>query len=179
MQPKTIKLKSNREVQLREPTVEDAQSFTDFINQLVDEQTFEYAGKQTLQDEIEYIGFIQREIHQKKGVHLIAVFQGAKIAGIDLTNQGYKKEHIGELQLYVRKDFRGEGLGKLLLTEIEKEVQELPNIKVIIISSFANNTIANNLYKKFGYKPYGELPKAIHHKEEYVNELLMYKEVNS
>ncbi len=172
---KEVTIKSGRTVILRQPTLNDAQTFADFINGLVKEETFEYAGPQTLKDEEEYIEFLLSEINENKGVHIIAEYNGEKIAGADMTNCGYKKEHVFEVELFVRNDFRGEGLGTMLLQELENEVKKLVKITMITLNVFGNNDGAIRLYNRFGYEECGRIPKALNYKRELVDEVTMYK----
>ena len=172
---KEVTLKFGKTVVLRQPTLNDAQTFTDFINGLVKEETFEYAGPQRLKDEEEFIEFLLSEIKENKGVHIIADYNGEKIAGADLTNCGYKKEHVVEMQLFVRKDFRGEGLGTELLKELENEVRKIAGIKTIILDVFGNNEGAIRLYKSFGYEECGRFPSILRYKNSLVDAVGMYK----
>jgi RimJ/RimL family protein N-acetyltransferase len=172
---KTVTLKSGRNVVLREPLVSDAETFSRFINGLVDEETFEYSGKQSVKDEKEYIESLIEEIHKQNGVHIIATFNDEKVAGADLTNLGYKRDHVVELQLYVRSDFRGDGIGTLLIQDLENEIKKLSSIKLIILTCFGKNVGAINLYKKNGYQECGRLPSVLFHKGAFDDEIYMYK----
>lgn len=170
--------KSGKKVVFRQPKLKDAETFSKFINTLIDEDTFVYIGKQSVKDEYDYIMSMLSGIKNNNELHIIGEYDGKKIAGIDLINQGVKKEHVVELQLYVAKDFRGEGIGSALLKEVEEEVKNLKELKVIYLTSFANNTSAIALYEKFGFVKCGDLPKVLKHHGEFVNETIMYKCIN-
>ena len=55
------------------------------------------------------------------------------------------------------------------------EGKKLPSLQMVTLGVYANNPRAIHLYKKLGFKNYGTVPKAIHHKGKYVDEILMYK----
>lgn len=175
---KLFTTKSGKKIVFRQPNLKDANTFSKFINTLIDEDTFVYIEKQSVKDEYDYIKSMLTEIKNKKGVHIIGEVDGEKIAGVDLINQGTKKEHVVELQLYVAKEYRGDGIGSVLLDEVEKEVRKLKNIKLIYLTSFTNNQKAIYLYERHGFIKCGELPKALKHHDELVNEIMMYKYVN-
>lgn len=62
---KTIRLTSGKEILLRVPRTSDAQAFSQYISDLVDEDTFISSRKQTVEDEEKYIASMLEKI--KKG----------------------------------------------------------------------------------------------------------------
>ena len=62
-------------------------------------------------------------------------------------------------------------------TVISKCIASLPRLKIITLSVFGNNTIAFELYKKLGFTEYGRLPGAILHREQFVDHVYMYRNV--
>ncbi len=71
------------------------------------------------------------------------------------------KGHIGELKrMYVHADFRGLGLGRLLIESVEKEARALGYEK-LYLSSLYSFTFAHKLYFASGYEtipPYNDYP---------------------
>ena len=59
---------------------------------------------------------------------------------------------------------------------IELSKKEM-DLEIIRLSLFKDNKRAVNLYKKFGFRKYGELPRARKKGNKYFNELQMYKEL--
>lgn len=162
---------------LREPEESDSQAFVEFLDRLIEEEAYLTTDHQTQEDELGYIKFMQEEICNKKGVHLIVSSKGRKVAGVDITNMGTKRNHVGELQIYVDRDYRGIGLGKLLLNTIEEEAKKLGTIKIIILEVFSNNETAISLYKSHGYKVVGDLENTVQYKSRYVGMTIMQKEI--
>lgn len=69
---KTIKLKTGKEVILRIPQISDAKALADYMNELVDEDTFISSRKQTIEDEEAYIrSMLKKTIQIKKFIYLV------------------------------------------------------------------------------------------------------------
>jgi ribosomal protein S18 acetylase RimI-like enzyme len=51
--------------------------------------------------------------------------------------------------------------------------------KIIELSVFENNEIAQNLYKKFGFKRVAKIPKQIQYKGKLINKIIMILEIQS
>ena len=174
---KTITLSSGKTIVLRLPQLADAKAFSDYINQLVEEDTFISTNKQTIQDEVEYITSILKNTNDGKEAHIVAFDGEKKIGSVDIFNLGVRKEHVGELLINILDSFRKQGLGTILLDEIIILAKEKLNLKLITLTCFSLNEVAYKLYLKKGFKQYGLLPKAIKYKGAYIDELLMYKEL--
>ena len=96
------------------------------------------------------------------------------IAAIDMQDK--TESHRGVLGISLADDYRGEGIGKLLLEQILKEAERnLPNLYIVTLEVFGVNNIALQLYISFGFKEYGRLPNGIRYKEDYVDDVMMYK----
>lgn len=175
---KTITLSSKREIILRIPQLTDAKVLSDYINELVDEDTFISSKKQTVKDQEEYIDYMLKKMKEQKEFHIVAIHNNRKVGAVDIFNLGTRKEHAGELQINIHKDFRGEGLGKILLDEIIRIAQEELKLKQITLTCFSVNKKALFLYKKYGFKEYGRLPKAIFYKDTYIDEVFMFLLLN-
>ena len=175
---KIVTLRSGRKVLLRTPDVSDAQAFVDFLNQLLAEDTFIDSVPQTIKDEEAYIVSMQKNIFNKKEIHIIAISNEEKIGAVDLNYLSLRKKHVRELSIFIRKDFRNDGLGNLLIQEVLKLAKNDLNLSMIILNVFEMNEVATILYKKFDFKEYGRLPHAILYKGKYIDEVLYYKNLS-
>ena len=63
------------------------------------------------------------------------------------------------------------------MTEILKEAEKELKPKIIRLSVFPENTIAQNLYKKFGFKKVARVPKQLEYKGKLTDEIIMIKEL--
>jgi ribosomal protein S18 acetylase RimI-like enzyme len=174
------KSKKGNKVVIRYPTAKDLQAMTDYINALSTERTFIlFQGEQnTIEEEKKFLDAVLKGIEEKTRIYLIAERNGAMIgaAGIELFQKAQK--HVGLLGISIAKEFRGEGIGNALMrAALEEGKKHLSDFKVCILGVFADNTLAKNMYEKFGFKEYGKLPKGVKHQDHYDDEIYMYKEM--
>lgn len=172
------KIKDGQNVVIRYPTLNDVEALTNHINTLSKEETFILLqGEQlTLDYEKEYLkSTLEKMAHKKKIV--LMVFIGDKLVAESSIEMKDKAEgHIGRFGIAVAKEYRGLGIGKLLMTTIFNEAKKnLPDLKMIVLGCFSSNHNALKMYEKFGFIKYGTLPKGIKHKGQYVDNVCMYK----
>lgn len=162
------------------PTREDAQIFCDYINALSKEKTFvRFQGEEIkLEDEIKYLDTQLERIIKKQTVQLL-VFCNNKLIGISGIDMKDKTEsHEGVFGISIARGYREEGIGeKLMQTVLEEAVRSMPQLRIITLGVFGDNTLAKSIYEKFGFKEYGRLPNGSLHKEQYVDHIYMYKNV--
>ncbi len=181
--PKVVykdKFGSNLSLVIRYPRSGDAKTMCDYINKLSKEKTYiTYQGEKiTLKEEEEYLKSQLEKIKKHKSVQFL-VFVDNKLSGISSIDLGKRVErHVGVLGISLAKQFRGRGLGKLLTKLVLSEAKEnLPELKIVTLEVMDVNPVAIKLYKSFGFKEYGKLPKGNYYKNDYVNVDLMYKEI--
>ena len=166
---------------IRYPEMSDLKEVWRYANALSQERTFVlFQGERiSLKDEREWlVGCIERN-RKKEGVTLL-VSTGQNIIGICNIQAKKKKihKHIGDLGISVAKDFRGEGIGWLLMISVLEEVKKkLKYLKIVTLAVFEENKMARTMYKKIGFKEIGVLPASLRYRGGYSNEVLMYKEM--
>jgi len=175
------KTKKGSEIIIRYLQKTDLRNLLVYINKLSKEKTFiTYQGEKiTSACEKKYIDDCLKKIKNIEMVKLVVVSR-KKIIGS--ANIGLKKKlifkHVGTLGISIDKDFRGEGIGKILMEAVMKEAKNrLKNLKIIELQVFSNNLIAKRLYEKLGFKEFGMLPNGILHRGRFVGESYMYKKV--
>lgn len=173
-------LSSGEEIIFRYPTSEDVQVLLDYINTLSNEQTYiRFQGeKQTFEQEKEYLDNFLEKMRNGKAIKLMA-FAGDKLIGVsDIDMHDRVEKHIGLFGITLAKEYRNQGIGKILMEKVLEEAQKnLKDLKIVTLSVFANNPIAHNMYKKMGFVEYGTLPKGLIHKGKYIDHIYMYKEI--
>jgi L-phenylalanine/L-methionine N-acetyltransferase len=172
--------KTGREILIRYPTMSDASAMSSYINTLSDEQTYiTFQGEHmTVEDETAYLEKELKNIAEQKGVFLL-VFSNNRLIGISSIDLGQRtSSHVGIFGISVAKDYRSEGIGKILMETVHQEATErIPKLKIVYLGLFANNFFARAMYEKFGYQEYGSLPEGIFYKGDYIDHVYMYKKI--
>jgi len=175
-----IKVFNGKRLKIREMNRSDlkrAKDFLDYINSLVEEGAMiSVKKKKTLGEEKERLKNQIKEIKNKRKIIILAEDKN-KIAGIcECWLKKERESHVGEVAISVRKEYRGIGLGKFLLSEILRLAKKKLKPKIFRLSVFETNKIAQNLYKKFGFKKVAKIPKQIEYKGKLIAEIVMIKE---
>ncbi|MBI4009334.1 GNAT family N-acetyltransferase [Candidatus Roizmanbacteria bacterium] len=163
---------------IRYPTKTDLKAMWEYINTLSKERTYiTFQGeKLTLEEEEKFLKTHLEKISKNQAVLLLVFHEGKLIgnSGIDLKERVEK--HIGVFGITIAKGFRGEGIGvKLMELVISEAEKNLPNLEIITLGVFASNDVAKEMYKKFGFVEYGNLPKGLKLENGYVDHIYMYK----
>jgi ribosomal protein S18 acetylase RimI-like enzyme len=175
-----IKLK---EIKIRPLSLADlrlVKEFLDYHNSLVKEEVMMLTKKnKTLKEEKEWLKEKIKKVKDKKLVFLVAEDNGKIVGIVSISSEKGRQDHIGGLGISVRKEYRGIGLGKKLMKEILKLAKKelKPRPKIIRLSVFSTNKIAQNLYKKMGFKIVAKVPKQFQYKGKLVDEIIMIKKL--
>ncbi len=165
---------------IRYPKLSDAPAFQKFINALSRERTFILAQgrKFSIGEERRWLGEAIQNIKKKRTV-MLAAFAGKElIANASVDQESDAVSSQGSFHVAVVKDFRGEGIGKLLMKlTIEEAKRNLNGLRIVTLNVFASNPVAMNLYRKLGFKKFGSLPKSVLHRGKYIDNDYMYKRV--
>lgn len=87
-----------------------------------------------------------------------------------------KIKHIAKIYgVYVKKEYRSQGIGNKLLEAALTEIQKNKNIVKINLNVNPDQKAAVNLYKKYGFKPIGTLKKDLFVDGKFYDELMMEK----
>jgi RimJ/RimL family protein N-acetyltransferase len=165
---------------IRYPKKEDIKSLLEFINSLSKEQTFiRLQGEQlTLDEEIKYLEDQIKKIENNQTIKLLAFHKDKLVGAADINLLDKIENHVGIFGITVAKNFRDKRIGKLLMKLVFQEAKKnIKQLKIVTLGVFANNPVAFNIYKKFGFVEYGMLPKGIKHKNIFVDHIYMYKAI--
>jgi RimJ/RimL family protein N-acetyltransferase len=175
------KTKSGKNILVRYPKIGDLKKLLDYINILSDEKTFiTYQGEhENIKSEGKWLKGQLKDIKNKKTAYLLA-FYGDRLIGSCEIHLGDKvAKHVGEFGITIAKDFRGDGLGKILMDLVMREAKkELSELKIVTLEVYSTNDIARSLYKKIGFVEYGSLPDGLFRKNSFEDSVLMYKKVD-
>lgn len=174
------KTKNELDFIIRYPKMSDLNDLTKYINTLSKEKTFiPYQGERvSLKEEKEWLNKTLTRIKKRQEVGLSPIINN-RIVGVCGIRLGTKiQSHIGILGISIAKDYRGEGLGQKLMEETIREARKnLKGLRIIVLDVFETNPNAISLYKKLGFKEYGQLPEGLFYKNKYIGEISMFKKV--
>lgn len=164
--------RKKRAVVVRYPTMDDVAAMRDYINTISRERTFiSYQGEQvTVEDETKFIN---------SQALLLTAWCEDKLVGVCGLSVGERTaKHIGNLGISVAKDYRGEGIGRLLMQlTLDEAAKNIPQMEIMTLSVFATNDLARAMYKKLEFVEYGNLPKGVKLPDGYADHVFMYKVV--
>lgn len=174
------KIKNGKEYCIRHLKISDVKALMDYINALSIERTFILRqGEQISYDEEKkFVESQLTKIREKRAIFLVVEMEKEIVGAAQINLKERIHAHVGHLGISLLKEVRDQGIGsKLLESILNQSVQELPTMKLIDLTVFEINDRAKHLYKKFGFKEFGRLPKSIFYKGEYIDEIYMYREV--
>lgn len=172
--------KRGQKYTIRYPSKDDAVLMLDYINNLSKEKTFiRFQGEQvSLEEETKYLEDELEKIHDHKSIILLIESDGVIYGIADINLKDKSSRHEGVFGISLHKEFRGQGIGKILLRlTIDEAVKNIPDLKLITLGVFGNNKLAVDMYKKEGFTEYGRLPRGAIHRDKYVDHIYMYKRV--
>lgn len=173
--------KNNFKITIKYPEQRDALLMCKYINKLSREKTYiTLQGEHiALEDEEKYVQSQILKFNNGKAVQLL-LYCNDKLIGISGVEMHNKiKSHIGGMGISIDKDFRNMGFGKILMENIlEVAKKKLKNLKIVTLEVFGENKAAIHMYKGFGFIEYGRLPMGNKYKGKYVEDVLMYKQLD-
>ncbi|MDD2482759.1 MAG: GNAT family N-acetyltransferase [Candidatus Shapirobacteria bacterium] len=172
--------KTGKTVSFRYPTIDDAEILMNYINKISAEKSFILlqGEQQSLEEETKWLKDKLEKIDKNKCVYFLGFIDNNLVATAEITLGSFVKKHIGSFGICVAKKYRGEGIGKILMDSVIKEsIKNIKDLKIIELEVFANNPIAQELYKKMGFIEFGRMPEGIKHKDNFIDAILMYKKV--
>jgi len=111
------------------------------------------------------------------GSCFFGVFADGAMAGIIgfVRRPGVRRQHVAELRsVYVLPEFRGRGLGRMLLETVLSHARGLDGMRQVILCVNAANQPARRLYQSLGFVRFGLEPSALridgtgHDEEHYI-----------
>jgi RimJ/RimL family protein N-acetyltransferase len=113
---------------------------------------------------------------EPRGNFMLGAWDGDRLVGMVgfVRENGLKRRHRGGVvAVYVTPLFRGQGLGRQLMTALIDRVKEYNDLETITLGVIAQDTAAKFLYRSLGFTVYGHERNALKIGDEYVDEDLM------
>ena len=118
--------------------------------------------------------FVDKNI-AKNYPQVVAVYDSQVIGWADfIPSENPSLMHCAQLGMGVIKQYRGAGVGELLLTEVTQAAIAY-GFSRLELEVFANNSAAIGLYKKLGFAHEGTKRNARHIDGVYIDSLIMAK----
>jgi len=169
-----------REFTFREPMKDDTESLMSFINSVVGERMSGrmITQKVTLKDEAQWLSGRLSEIRGRRTVILLVVDGGRVLGSCHISRLSGKHSHRASIGVALRKEIRGQGIGEAIMKRtIEMGIRRFKGLESVDLTAFAYNDRALALYRKLGFVEYGRVPRSAKEGSQYVDEVLMRKEV--
>jgi len=176
--------KQGREIVICYPQWEDLEKITKFINEISQEQTFiRYAGEViTLEEESAWLKDVLEKSEAGEYVLLLAFHNDQLVGNVSIQrdhSSARRSLHVGIFGIALRQEFRGAGIGfglaKAAMSEAE---QALKGLRLFRLNVYVLNDRGQQLYRKLGFQEVGRLPEYVLHKGEYIDEIVMVKQVD-
>ncbi len=176
---KEITLQNGTKIILRHPILEDVDELTRYANILSSENTYITMSGEvfTREEELGYINRWLEEMAKGDRIQLFAFADNELVANAEVrrvTKSRTRSLHIGEIAISIAKGWRGQGLGREILKILIEEAKNTLKLRLVMLTVFANNTRALNLYTSLGFIRAGEMPGAIWYKGEYIGQVYLY-----
>ena len=168
--------KIKQKIEIRPPKISDLNSLLSMINSLVEERAMiTVQSRVNIKEEREYL---KKIVKDKNAIYLFLIINGEVMGSARIAKKENVKNHVGELGISIRKEARGLGLGKKLFKKVLEDGTKKFKLKIVTLDVFGNNKIAQNLYKKMGFKKIGTIKNGAKYYEKYENDILMAKYLN-
>ncbi|GHC59361.1 GNAT family N-acetyltransferase [Ulvibacter litoralis] len=172
-------VKSGKQITVRSPLVADAQAILSLKRGYIENTT---TLPLTLE---EYPNNLKKESHlieeyqnSTNSIVLIAEFEDELIGNIDLTGSKRSKiNHTAMLGMGIQKDWRNQGLGKILITAAVDWAKNKSKIEIVWLAVYASNELGYNLYKNMGFEVSGIIKDFFKENEDYIDKVQMYQRI--
>lgn len=170
--------KKGNEILIRNATVADGEEIMQIKSDVISEKVFmlRETDEASLSADSER-DEISEHLNREGSVYIVAEFNGHVIGFLEFLNGSLKRiRHSGMFSMYIRKDFREEGIGSMLLEELIRWAESDAMIEKLTLAVFSTNTRARRLYEKFGFRMEGNCPRDMKLSDgTYIDSILMYR----
>lgn len=170
--------KSGEQVLIRNARMKDAEDIIGINKSVISEGSFMLREPpEAIYNLANFRNEIENYFQSRNHIYIVAEIEN-KVAGyIEFRNGVFKRtSHTGMFSMFILKQYRQQGIGKILLDTLVRWAQKNPLIEKITLSVFSTNIRAQNLYLKCGFVEEGRCPKDMKLNDgTYIDSVLMYK----
>lgn len=160
----SFNLKDGRHGSLRAARPSDADETLDLYRSVVEEGQYTLLEPDELKRGREQEeSNIRQELLEPHKLRLVAEVKGELVGMARVSGGGLARTaHFGELDsVWVRARFRGQGIGRALMTALEQWAREDGQLEKLGLYVFSTNEPAIQLYTRMGFEVEGRCPKDI------------------
>ncbi|WHY03250.1 arsinothricin resistance N-acetyltransferase ArsN1 family A [Neobacillus sp. DY30] len=120
------------------------------------------------------------EKHSGRYMVIVAEYKGEIVgwASLNQYNNRCAYDGVADISVYIARDFRGKGIGKELLAELESLAIQNDFHKMVLFT-FPFNHLGQGLYKKMGFREVGVFKKQGILDDKFVDVMAMEKLITS
>lgn len=139
-------------VLIKKPDESDINSILEIYNQGIEDRIA------TLETDTKDYTYMKDWLDKHNGrYNVIVAEQEGKIVGWASINQYNNRsayDGVADISVYISREYRGKGIGKRLLSELENIAKENGFHKMVLFT-FPFNQLGQRLYKKMGFREVG------------------------
>lgn len=175
--PEVYTLYNRKKLTIRTALGKDASQVVKLMKGVIKEGPF------TLYESDEYSATAKSETKRIKRfkdapgkIYLVALIKDEITGFISFDNWDTRRTaHTGLFSIFLKKKFRGMGIGRLLIKSMLNWGKNNPVNRKISLAVFSTNKNAIALYEKLGFRREGCCPRDMIIGGKYVDSILMYK----
>ena len=165
------------DVFLRTPKWEDLDDFLEYINSLVEEGSDIVQDQKVTRDQaIEWLSNMIALLEKDQKFSFVAEVGGKAISFSELWRKKGYQIHVGEIVIGISKNYRDIGIGTQLMKLLISHAKTM-GLKLLTLEVYATNKRAIHVYEKMSFKETGRIPKGLNRNGEYIDEVIMVREL--
>jgi RimJ/RimL family protein N-acetyltransferase len=175
MKKETMTLRDGKRVELRGLRAnENIRMLCNFINAFTRERAYLTRNKLiSLKKEREWLKKTLKDERRGNEIYLGAFYKGRLVGSCEGHRGSEAMRRNVEMGITVAKEFRGVGLGKLLLKRVINLVKRKLKPRIIYLYYLEDNKPALALYEKMGFREVARLPKWVDHYGKLQDDVIM------
>ena len=165
-------------ISLRTGNINDVEAALELEKEVLAENEFMISVIEEYEETLEQKrSWIQKILENEREHFIVAEIDGDVVGLIVFRSKSTKRlSHTGSFTAMVKKEYRNQGIGKLLIKELLSWAEQNPLIEKVSLGVLSTNQRAIELYKSIEFVEEGRKMKEVKFSEDlYVDDILMYK----
>jgi ribosomal protein S18 acetylase RimI-like enzyme len=166
------------QMSIRTGNINDAEAVLELEKEVLSENEFMISVIEEFKETSEQLRSWIQKILENEREQLIVAEINREVVGLIVfrSNSTKRLSHTGSFTAMVRKEYRNQGIGKLLIEALLNWAEQNPLIEKVSLGVLSTNQRAIELYKSMGFIEEGRKIKEVKFNQDvYVDDILMYK----